>query len=150
MTFLLGVVTGLRSMLGLAALAWAVRLGWIFLEGTPFRVLGGTVPLVVLTLAAVPEIVNDKLAWTPARTRLPSVVVRVVLGGAAAAALAAAGGGSLAAGALAGALGALAGTFGGYEARKRAVSASGLPDAAVAIVEDAVAILAAFLIVSHS
>jgi uncharacterized membrane protein len=148
LAFGLGAVTGLRAMLALAAVTWAAHLGWISLDGTPLRFLGGTTALVVLTIAALAEIVNDKLPWTPARTKLPSLVVRILLGALAAAALAAAGRQSLAVGAVAGALGALAGTFGGYEARKRAVLASGLPDVAIALAEDAVGIAAALLILS--
>jgi uncharacterized membrane protein len=36
--------------------------------------------------------------------------------------------------------GAVAGTLGGYEARTRSVRASGLPDIAIALLEDALAI----------
>jgi uncharacterized membrane protein len=142
----IGFVTGLRSMVGLAAIVWSVRLGRMSLEGTPLDFLGGTTAVVVLTIGAVFELVNDKLAWTPPRTRLPSLVFRLVVGGLAAAAIAAAGGQSLGLGAAFGAIGAAAGTFGGYEARRRTVSA-GLPDLGVALVEDAVAVLAALLVV---
>lgn len=150
LSFGLGFVTGLRSMLAVAAVAWAARFGWISLEGSPLAFLGGTTALVVLTLGAVVELVNDKLAWTPPRTRPGPLIARILLGGLAAAALAAATRQSLAVGAVAGALGAIAGTFGGYEARKRAVEASGLPDLVVALVEDAFGIVVALLILSRS
>ncbi len=51
---------------------------------------------------------------------------------------------------LAGALGGVAGTLGGYEARRRLVSATGGKDLPIALLEDAIAISSAFLIVSRA
>jgi uncharacterized membrane protein len=52
-------------------------------------------------------------------------------------------------GLLAGVLGAVAGTLGGYEFRSRLVRAIGGNDLPIALLEDAIAICGAFLIVSH-
>ena len=51
--------------------------------------------------------------------------------------------------AIVGVLGALAGTFGGYNIRHALVAKAHLPDIAVALAEDAVAIASGLLIVSH-
>jgi hypothetical protein len=50
---------------------------------------------------------------------------------------------------LAGVLGAVAGTLGGYQFRSRLVRAIGGNDLPIALLEDAIAICGAFLIVSH-
>ncbi len=52
------------------------------------------------------------------------------------------------AGLVAGIIGAVIGTLGGYEARKRLVAATGGRDLPIALVEDAVAVFGALLIVS--
>jgi uncharacterized membrane protein len=57
---------------------------------------------------------------------------------------------SLVAGLLLGAIGAVVGTYGGYEARMRLAKAFGGKDLPVALLEDLVAIVSAFLIVSQS
>jgi uncharacterized membrane protein len=57
---------------------------------------------------------------------------------------------ALVGGLLAGALGGVAGTLGGYEFRSRLVKATGGNDLPVALLEDAIAICAAFWIVSRS
>ena len=51
-------------------------------------------------------------------------------------------------GLIAGAIGAVLGTLGGYEARKRLVAATGGKDLPIALLEDAVAVIGAILIVS--
>ena len=56
---------------------------------------------------------------------------------------------ALASGAAAGALGGVAGTLGGYEFRSRLVKATGGRDFPIALLEDAIAIGAAFWIVSR-
>jgi uncharacterized membrane protein len=57
--------------------------------------------------------------------------------------------GALVGGLLAGALGGVAGTLGGYEFRSRLVKATGGKDLPIALVEDVIAICAAFLMVSR-
>ena len=51
-------------------------------------------------------------------------------------------------GLIAGAIGAVLGTLGGYDARKRLVAATGGKDLPIALLEDAVAVIGAVLIVS--
>jgi uncharacterized membrane protein len=48
-----------------------------------------------------------------------------------------------------GALGAIAGSFSGYRIRHKLVKDRGLPDFAVAVMEDAIAVGGGFLLISH-
>jgi uncharacterized membrane protein len=143
LAFLLGIVAGLRSMTPPAAVAWAARLGWLHLEGTPLAFLGSTAAAYVLTGFMLAE-----LPRTPSRTRPGPFLARLVTGGLAGAALTAGVGSSLALGALLGALGAVAGTLGGYKARTGLVRALRVPDLVVALAEDAVAVGGAYLILA--
>jgi uncharacterized membrane protein len=96
-------------------------------------------------------LVNDKKK-TPSRKALVPFAVRVGVGVLCGAALGAAGEtvtGSLSAGA-AGAVGAVVGTLSGYQFRVGLVRATGGKDLPVALVEDAIAIWAAFWIVSRA
>jgi uncharacterized membrane protein len=74
---------------------------------------------------------------------------RIVTGAFSGAALAAPSG-ALPAGLLAGALGGVAGTLVGYEFRRRLVRATGGNDLPIALLEDAIAICAAFWIASRA
>jgi uncharacterized membrane protein len=73
-------------------------------------------------------------------------VVRIVSGALCGAALGTAGR-SVIGGLVAGPLGAVAGTFAGYEFRSRLVKATGGNDLPIALLEDAIAVIAAILIV---
>jgi len=148
LAFVLGFVAGLRSMTAPALVAWAARLGWLQLEGTPLSFLGISWVTYLLTLFMVAELVADKLPRTPARTMVGPFLARILLGGLAGAALAVGSGSSLALGAVVGGLGAIAGTLGGYRARTGLVKALGVPDVVVALAEDCVAVGGALLVVS--
>lgn len=135
---LLGIVTGLRSQLGVAVLAWsepassgdtrALRL----LRSTPGRTVAG--------LAAAGELVGDKLPNTPSRLK-PLVLGSRLATGAAVGALST---GSkdrrtLAVASAIGAVGAAAGSYGGAAYRKAMPARTNTPDLPWAVVEDAVA-----------
>jgi len=109
--------------------------------------MGTTVAVVVFSLGAVGEYVNDKLPKMPSRTAPPSFIARIVMGGLSGACICASAQASLIAGALLGAVGAVIGTLGGYQARRRLVQALRVKDLFVAIPEDLVAIGFAFLVV---
>jgi uncharacterized membrane protein len=143
----IGFVAGLRSMTAPAAVSWAACYGWLPLEGTPLQFMGSPVAVGIFTLAALAEYVADKLPRTPNRTSAGPLIGRIVLGGLSGAAVGLAAGSSLVAGAALGASGAVVGAYAGFHARRRLVSLSGGKDVVVAVVEDAVAILLAFLIV---
>jgi uncharacterized membrane protein len=130
-----------------AVVSWAARLGWLNLEGTPLAFLGAAVTPWIFTLAAVGEIVNDKLAKTGSRKAPPQLIARLIMGGLSGAAIGAAGQ-QLPIGLVAGVLGAAAGTFGGFALRARLAQAFG-KDFPAALLEDVVAIALAFFSVTR-
>ena len=148
LAFLIGVIAGLRAMTAPAAVSWAARLGWLHLENTWLAFLGYAATPYILSVLAVGELINDKLPKTPSRKAPPGFIARIVTGALCGAAVAAADGG-LIAGILAGVLGAIAGTLGGYEFRARLARAIGGKDLPIALLEDAIAVGGAFLIVSR-
>jgi uncharacterized membrane protein len=129
--------------------SWAAHLGWLHLAGTKLAFMNHPAALIVFTLLAVVELIADKLPKTPPRTAPPGLIARIVLGGLCGVALATSAGGSLMIAAIAGVIGALAGTFAGYSIRHALVMRAHLPDFAVALVEDVIAITGGLLIVSH-
>jgi uncharacterized membrane protein len=144
----IGFVAGLRSMTAPAAVSWAACLGWIDLHGSPLQWMGSRLAVVVFSVAALAELVADKLPKTPSRTAPGPLIGRIVLGGLAGASLALSATGSWLTGAVLGGIGAVIGAFAGYETRRRLVRALGARDALVAVVEDLVAIGLAYLVVS--
>jgi uncharacterized membrane protein len=149
LAFAIGVAAGLRALTPVAVVAWAAHLGWLPLHGTALGFLGSPWAVGVFTLAALFELVNDKLPKTPSRKAPAPFAARVLLGGLAGASIAAGHGGSLGLGAVLGAAGGVAGTLGGYEARTRAVRALGIGDLVVALVEDALAIASSLFLVTR-
>ena len=149
LAFLIGVVTGLRSLTAPAAVAWGARHGWLNLHGSPLSSIGATAAVVIFALLAVGEYVADKLPSTPSRTAPPGLIARAVLGALCGACLAIAGAQSLALGAVLGIAGAITGAFLGYQVRTRLVKGLRVPDIVIALAEDAVAIVSALFIVSR-
>ena len=147
LAFAIGVVAGLRSLTPPAAVSWAARLGWLHLENTPLAFLGFAATPYILSLLAIGELINDKLPKTPSRKTPVPFAARIVVGAFCGAALGAPNQ-ALIGGLLAGALGGVAGTLGGYEFRTRLAKAAGGKDFPIALLEDAVAICAAFWVVS--
>lgn len=94
----------------------------------------------IFTVLALVELVADQLPNTPARTAAVGLSARIVTGGLCGACLAVAGGAALLVGAVAGAIGGVAGAFGGYHARVGLVRSLRVPDVAIAVSEDVVAI----------
>jgi uncharacterized membrane protein len=147
--FLLGFVTGLRSLTAPAVVCWAAHLGWLHLAGSKLAFMGHPGTVAFFTLLAVVELIADKLPKTPARTAPPGLIARIVFSGLCSAALAISAGGSLIIAAIVGVIGALFGTFSGYNIRHALVVRGHLPDLPVALIEDVIAIAGSFLIVSH-
>ena len=146
LSVLIGVIAGLRSMTAPAAVSWAARAGWLNLTSTGLAFLGSALTPWILTALALAELVADKLPTTPSRKAPVGFVARIVTGAFSGAALGAAGG-SLVAGAIAGAIGAVIGTFGGHASRARLAASFGR-DRPAALIEDAVAIGGALLIMA--
>ena len=149
LVFGIGLVTGLRCMTAPAVVAWAAHLGWIHLSGSPLAFMGSVWAVGIFTLGALGEFVGDQLPTTPARTAALGLTARIVIGLLSGACLAVAGGVSYWLGAVIGVIGAIAGAFGGYQARVRLVRGLHVPDAAIAIPEDLVAIGLGLLLVSR-
>jgi len=145
LTFLIGVVAGLRAMMPLAAVSWAAWSRIVPLDGTWLAVLGYRWTPWVLTLLALGELVTDKLPTTPSRKVPVQFGTRIVVGAVCGAALAMPAASAIV-GALLGAVGAVVGTVGGAALRTRLARAFG-SDRPAALIEDVVAIVAAALIV---
>lgn len=147
--FLIGCIVGLRSLTAPAVICWGAHLGWLHFGGAKLAFIGHRATLILFTLLALVELVSDKLPKTSPRTKGPGLIARILFGAFCGAALAASAGGNLLIAAVIGIAGAMAGTFGGYNVRHALVAKAHLPDFAVALAEDAVAIAGGLLIVSH-
>jgi uncharacterized membrane protein len=97
------------------------------LSGSHLAFMGSKWAVVIFTLAAVGELVNDQLPKTPARTAAGPLAARIVMGALTGACVAVSGGASGIVGALLGAIGAVIGAFAGYRARVGLVKSLGVP-----------------------
>jgi uncharacterized membrane protein len=149
LAFLIGVITGLRSLTAPAAVAWGAYHGWLNLHGSPLSFMGSKAAVVIFVLLAIGEFVADQLPSTPSRTAPPGLIARIVVGGLCGACLAVAGAQSIPIGALLGIAGGVAGAFGGYQVRTRLVRALKCPDFVIAVAEDIVAVGGGLYIVSR-
>lgn len=145
----IGIIAGLRSMTPPALVAWAVHLGWLDVTGSRFAFLGSTATVAILSLLALGELVADKLPFIPNRTSLGPLLARLATGAFSAAVIFASARQPLFAGIVLGAVGAGIGTFAGYNLRHKLVNERGIPDYAVALAEDIVAVGGGLLLVSH-
>jgi uncharacterized membrane protein len=148
LAFLIGVVAGFRSMTAPAAVSWASRFGWLHLENTWLAFFGFAATPYIWTVLAIGELMADKLPKIPSRKTPGPFAARIIMGALCGAALCA-NSRALMGGLLAGALGGVAGTLGGYEFRARLVRAIGGKDLPIALLEDAIAVGGAVLIVSR-
>jgi uncharacterized membrane protein len=130
-----------------AAVSWAARLGWLHLENTWLAFLGFAATPYVFSALAIGELITDQLPSTPSRKVPIQFGTRILVGALCGAALGAPSD-ALIGGLIAGALGAIAGTLGGYEFRSRLAKAAG-KDLPIALLEDAIAIGGAFVVVSR-
>jgi uncharacterized membrane protein len=144
LAFLIGAVAGLRVMTAPAAVSWAAHLGWLELSGSPLAFLGWTWTPWVFTVLALVEFVADQSPSTPSRTVPMQFGARLVSGALSGAALGIAAGNPWV-GAGLGVVGAAIGTLGGRAGRGALADAFGR-DRPAALAEDAVAIVAAVLI----
>ena len=139
-----GLATGMRSTMAFTAMAYAARLGNFSLRDHRLdRVLRSKPALPVLGLAALGELVVDKLPMTPSRLE-PGPLAGRLVGGSLAGALASRGrGGSPVTGALVGMAAALASSWIFNRGRTWIGDRTGIPDPVVAVGEDGLAIAAA-------
>jgi uncharacterized membrane protein len=145
----IGIVSGLRSLLAPAVVAWAAHFDLLNLNGSPLAFMGSRTAVVIFTIFAIGELIADKLPKTPNRTAFAPLLARILLGGLSGACLFVAAGKSLLSGALFGGIGGVIGAFACYEIRRRIVSNLHVKDLFVAICEDVVAIALACFFVSR-
>ncbi len=145
--FLTGLVSGLRAMTAPAVVSWSARLGLLPVAGTPLAFMGYKYTPILFTIAAIGELINDKLPKTASRTVPPQFIARVVMGGLVGATVGASGH-ALVVGLVLGALGAVCGTLGGAAVRGR-LAAAFHRDLPAALLEDVVAIAIAIFSVTR-
>lgn len=146
LALLIGLVAGLRAMTAPAAVAWGIWLGWLPLAGTWAGFMGHWIAVAIFTALALVELVTDQLPSTPSRKVPQQFGARIVMGALAGAVIGTVGGAAIG-GLAAGIIGAIFGTLGGAAVRASLAKSFG-KDLPAALIEDAVAILAALLIVS--
>ena len=145
LAFLIGIIAGLRAMMAPAAVAWGAALGWFDVSQTPLAFMGYRWTPWVFSLLAVVELITDQLPSTPSRKVPMQFSARIIMGALTGATIGASGA-SLAGGLIAGIVGAVVGTLGGAAARGKLAAAFG-KDKPAALIEDAVAIIGALIIV---
>lgn len=145
LSLLIGIVAGSRAMMAPAAVTWAARLGALNLSPTGLAFLAAPITMWIFTVLAIVELVTDQLPSTPSRTVPVQFGTRLLTGGLSGAAIAAPSG-ALVAGAVAGVVGAVVGTLGG-RALRRALAAAFGNDHPAALIEDALALAGAALVV---
>lgn len=146
LALLIGVVAGLRAMMAPAAVAWGAHLGWLPVAGTWASFMGHWIAVALFSILALVELVTDQLPSTPSRKVPQQFGARIVMGALAGAVIGTVGGAAIG-GLAAGIIGAIFGTLGGAAVRASLAKSFG-KDLPAALIEDAVAILAALLIVS--
>ena len=145
LALLIGIVAGLRTFTAPAAVSWAAYLGWLNVADSTLAFLGYRWTPWILTGLAVVEFVTDQLPSTPSRTVPMQFGARIVTGAVSGAALGVAFAQPLVGG-VAGMVGAVIGTFGGRAVRAKLADIF-RKDMPAALIEDAVAILLALLVI---
>lgn len=139
--FLLGIVTGCRTMTAIAVVCWAVWLG-VLPEHSWAVWATYLVSALIFTGFALGEYYGDTLPKTPSRKAPGPAAARIVFGSLVGALAATSIYQPLAGGILTGAVGAAVGTWGGYALRVGAARRLGR-DLPVAVTESALALLLA-------
>jgi uncharacterized membrane protein len=142
--FLIGTASGLRTLMGLAAVSWAAHFDILPLDHTWLAFLGYAFTPYILTLMAIAELVNDKLTKTPSRLIPPQFIIRIVTSALCGLAIGHSGN-EMIIGLTAGIVGGVAGTFGGAKVRSLLARMFGR-DLPAALLEDAVAMGIAALV----
>lgn len=143
-SFLIGLVGGMRSMTPLAVVSDAARRGALPRGHGGPRLLASPMVATGTAVLAAAELFGDKLASAPDRTVVPGMLARVVTGAVCGAALAPRD--QRASAALFGAAGAVAAAYVTFDARMTALRRFG--QVPTGVVEDAIAVAAAVLIVN--
>ncbi|MGA8029870.1 MAG: DUF4126 family protein [Bryobacteraceae bacterium] len=134
----MGAVAGMRSMTAPAFVSRLVRSG-MPVAGGPLGFLNAPIAGRTTMLLAAGELIADKLPFLPRRTQAASLIARAVSGAVSGAAVCSAKKRSVLRGALIGMGAAIGATYAAYELRRRAGARFGIPDPAIAVIEDAIA-----------
>ena len=145
LALVIGIIAGLRAMTAPAAISWAAYLGYLNLGGSWLAFMGYRFTPWILSVLALGEFVTDQLPSTPSR-KVPVQFGARLVSGALSGAVVGVDGGMLWGGLVAGIVGGVIGTLGGAAVRSRLAIAFGR-DLPAALVEDAVAIGGAILVV---
>jgi uncharacterized membrane protein len=148
----IGAIAGLRTFTPLAVVSHAARRNLLPLRRSRLGVLRSSTTANTLAAFAVGELVADKLPSTPSRLDAGPLVARVLSGAACAAAISTGArqcGRTVAAGAAVGGLAAIGGALIGYHVRRAITSNLNVPDPAIALLEDMVAVGGAVAILSR-
>jgi len=153
LSILIGGVSGLRSLTGIAIItivaqrAWP-HLGWLHLGGTGLSFLAKPAAMYIFVLLALCELIADKLPFTPPRIQPGPLAFRFLLGAFCGSALAVAAGMPWIFPAAIGGVSAVLAAYAGYWLR-HSITSGGVKDLPVALLEDAIAILLALFTVSR-
>ncbi|WP_017297267.1 hypothetical protein [Nodosilinea nodulosa] len=145
LALVIGIVAGLRTMTAPAAISWAAYLGYLNLDGSWLAFMGYRFTPWIFSLLALAEFVTDQLPSTPSR-KVPVQFGARLVSGALSGAAVGIGSGVVWGGLGAGVVGAVIGTLGGAAARSRLAIALGR-DLPAALIEDAIALVVAVLVV---
>ncbi len=146
--FVLGIVAGLRSVMPLALLSNIDESGGKDID-TVSRLLHSSSARVASGLAAVGEVIGDKLPITPSRISPGPLVGRMALGALAGIEVCRRGGEPLIMGAALGASAAALGSFAGYTARTMLSQTTNTPDIVWAGMEDIIALTLGYTAVQN-
>jgi uncharacterized membrane protein len=153
LSILIGGISGLRSLTGIAIItivaqpAWP-HLGWLHLSGTGLSFLAKPAAMYIFALLALCELIADKLPFTPPRIQPGPLAFRFLVSGFCGSALAVAAGQPWIFPAAIAGVSAVPGACAGYWLR-RSITSRGIKDLPVALLEDASAILLALFTVSR-
>jgi uncharacterized membrane protein len=148
----IGALAGLRTFTPPAVVSHAARRSLVPLRRSRLRFLRSSGAANTIAALAIGELVADKLPSMPSRLEAGALTARAASGAVCGAAIASArrsSGKTIAAGAVLGGLAALAGACTGYHVRRQLSLKLNVPDPAVAVVEDILAIGASAAIVSR-
>lgn len=145
LALLIGIIAGLRAMTAPAAISFAAHYGFLDLSNSWLAFLGYRWTPWIFLVLAIGELITDQLPSTPSRKVPQQFGTRILMGAATGGAIGVAAG-SLWIGAVIGVVGAIIGTLGGAAVRARMAAAFG-KDLPAALIEDAVAIAGAVLVV---
>jgi uncharacterized membrane protein len=148
LALLIGLVAGLRALTAPAIVSFAARFGDLDLSATPLAFLGYTATPWILGALALAELITEQLPATPSRKVAVQFGTRLLTGGLSGAAIGAHGG-MLVPGLVAGVVGAVIGLYAGAAGRD-ALAKAFRNDHPAGLIEDAVAVGGAILIVSFA